>query len=657
MNGFRIVSSLTLSLTLIAAFPATADQHSANEEIVVTASRYPHHESRTPAHITVINQKDIQDSPVENLPELLAVQAGIHISDINGTGRSHRVDLRGYGETASANVLVLVDGRRVNQADLSGTDWTQIPLARIRRIEIVRGGRGAVLYGDNAVGGVINILTEQGDKERKTVTFKGGSYGHVSAEAGLGDKRENFAYDLSAAGMRVTGHRENSSRESRDVGVSFSWYATDDLSVGLSAGYHWDETGLPGALLESNYAAGLTNKDTTHPDDFAETEDVFITLSPSWRFGSDNELKTDTSFRRREVTSFASGTWGSSAFTPVTDTWAVSPQLVLREPFFGLSNTLTLGADYQTDEMDVLNDSDFGGFLSVATYTLEKKNLGLYLQDTLILNDQWLVSAGYRHDQVDYAFGPGAGLTTDHDAQAWSLGVVYGWAKGSSAYANLSRSFRYPLLDELFSYATNTLDQTLKPQTANEYSVGVRHQFDQGLMVDLSLFQIITEDEIFYNAATFANTNLDGDSLREGITLSMVQKWQDFSVKAGYTWMKTEVRDGAFKGSEIPTVPQHQLSGGASWQLHDDLDVSLQGRYVGSRRYSGDFANTVKDQGSHFVADGRMRYKFKLLTATLDVKNLMNRDYSEYGALSWTGERAWYPSPGRRFFLSASLNF
>ena len=77
-----------------------------------------------------------------------------------GNRRNYRVDLRGFGETAQSNTLVLVDGRRINQADLSGTDWALIPIDRVKRIEIIRGGRGSILYGDNAAGGVISARTK-----------------------------------------------------------------------------------------------------------------------------------------------------------------------------------------------------------------------------------------------------------------------------------------------------------------------------------------------------------------------------------------------------------------------------------------------------------------------------------------------------------------
>ncbi len=133
------------------------------EEVVVTATRQEEKIAFVPANVNVITENDIKNSTAHNIPDLLRTQVGIHVNDVTGNKRSFTVDLRGFGETAALNTLVLVDGRRINQADLSGTDWTLIPIDRIKRIETIRGGRGSVLYGDNAAGGVINIITKEGE--------------------------------------------------------------------------------------------------------------------------------------------------------------------------------------------------------------------------------------------------------------------------------------------------------------------------------------------------------------------------------------------------------------------------------------------------------------------------------------------------------------
>ncbi|MEE8540929.1 MAG: TonB-dependent receptor plug domain-containing protein, partial [Desulfobacterales bacterium] len=146
------------------------------QEVIVTATRYEEKVSFIPTNVSVITDTDIANSTARDIPDILRTQAGIHVSDIAGNRRTYRVDLRGFGETAHLNTLVLVDGRRINQADLSGTDWALIPLDRVKRIEILWGGRGSVLYGDNASGGVINIITKEGDQFQAGADVSGGSY-------------------------------------------------------------------------------------------------------------------------------------------------------------------------------------------------------------------------------------------------------------------------------------------------------------------------------------------------------------------------------------------------------------------------------------------------------------------------------------------------
>ena len=128
-------------------------------EVVVTGTRTAEEIQKVPASISVITAADIQRSSAKTAVDLLRREEGVVVRDLLGNGKAAQVDLRGFGETASSNTLVLVDGRRTNEIDLSGVDWAQIPVEQIERIEVVR-GPGSVLYGDNAVAGVINIITK-----------------------------------------------------------------------------------------------------------------------------------------------------------------------------------------------------------------------------------------------------------------------------------------------------------------------------------------------------------------------------------------------------------------------------------------------------------------------------------------------------------------
>ena len=132
------------------------------DEVVVTATRFPEQEDvKRPVNLTVITRQEIEASPARTVPEVLSGQVGIVPSDLFGNnGANTNIDLRGFGVTGGQNTLILVNGRRVSDIDLSGVKWSAIPLSSVERIEIVR-GRGSVLYGDGAVaGGVLRAEVE-----------------------------------------------------------------------------------------------------------------------------------------------------------------------------------------------------------------------------------------------------------------------------------------------------------------------------------------------------------------------------------------------------------------------------------------------------------------------------------------------------------------
>ena len=218
---------ISCAVSIAALFFLTTPALSAEETVttldpvVVTATRQEEPVSSVPADITIISAADISQSTATTVPDLLRTQPGIQVKDITGSQRNFQVDMRGFGETAQSNTLVLVDGRRINQADLSGTDWTLIPLNRIERIEVIRGGRGSVLYGDNAAGGVINIITKKGDQTTVEAEIRAGSYKTFeSSAAASGSQAEFFLFSFGKLSeyRRVSGqqrrHRQGSGRQS-----------------------------------------------------------------------------------------------------------------------------------------------------------------------------------------------------------------------------------------------------------------------------------------------------------------------------------------------------------------------------------------------------------------------------------------------------------
>ena len=167
--------------------------------VIVSAARTEQSTVTIPAAINIITQDDIEASGASNVSEVLRNQGGIYLTDLYGTGTHSKVAMRGFSsESAASNTLVIVDGRRLNNIDLSAPDLNSISIKDIERIEIIQGSAGT-LYGDQAVGGVINIITKSPEKASREIELSAGSYHRRRVTAKIEDKlSEKVSYRLSA---------------------------------------------------------------------------------------------------------------------------------------------------------------------------------------------------------------------------------------------------------------------------------------------------------------------------------------------------------------------------------------------------------------------------------------------------------------------------
>ena len=631
-------------------------------DVVVTATRLEESVNSVPANVTVVTEDDIANSTARDVADLMRTVPGVHVSDITGGRRTYRVDLRGFGETAELNTLLLVDGRRINEADLSATDWAQIPLDRVERIEIIRGGRASVLYGDNAAGGVINIITKKGDKFRTGGEVQAGSYATYKANAFVSGSRDEFSYAFSGSYYDTDGYRDNSQNEMKDLGADLGYVVSDMLAVNLSSGYHKDKAGLPGALKETDFAAGADRTDTVNPGNYADVEDYYVKGGPEVYFLTNSMIKLDLSYRNRDTGSFATFAGGYFDGEYGIKTVTASPQAIIREKVFGFDNNLNVGFDYTDVKEDVTNTSEYFGYLSSGVFNMERKSQGYYFHDAFDLSDVWSLSGGYRYDKASYDYnyvysdGSAGSDSNDLEESLYTAGINYKLSPKSNAYFNYARSFRYPVLDEAFSFFTNSIVSSLKPQTASDYEMGIRYAFSDTLKIGINLFHIKTEDEIFYNPDSYSNMNLDGDTTRRGIELTADRSFGWGRLSVDYTYTKAEIDGGTYDGSEIPNVPQHQAGFNAFVDFWKPITFVVNGRYVGKRYFISDWTNTFSEQDDYFVMNGKVKYTWKNATAFIDINNLFNTEYSEYGVLGgYPLEKAYYPSPKMNFLVGISL--
>jgi len=638
---------------------ASADENTVNvEEVIVTATRYEEQPSDVPAHVTVITKEDISKSTAQNIPELLRTETGVQVNDIAGNRRNYTVDLRGFGETASSNTLVLVDGRRINEADLSGTDWTEIPLERVERIEIIRGGRGSVLYGDNAAGGVINIITKKGEALKAGAELAGGSYGTFTSSAYVDDALKGLSLSLTGSYLTSDGYRENSGTEAKDFGLNANYRIKDFFRVDFSSGYHKDNTGLPGALKESDFEAGVSRTASLHPDDHADVEDYYFKVVPEVSLFNNVVFKVDMSFRKRSFFSFASGDFGDFSGDSDIKTVIASPQIIIRNTANKAKNILTAGLDYVKADEDIVNKSLFFGVSSTGIFDLHKENYGYYLHDEVNIADKFFLSAGYRYDKARFSFNPSTPENTDMHKNLFTAGVNYKFYGESYVYFSFQRSFRYPLLDELYSFFNNTINTNLRPQSTDDYEIGVRHYFTDNIYASLNFFRIETDNEIFFNPVTYNNENLDGETRREGTEFSFFVKPADWlTLKTGYAYLNSEIKGSSFNGNDVPNVPKHKAFASAVTYLGKGFTMTINGIYVGERPFISDFSNDFAEQKSYLVLNSKLQYHWKALDAFLNINNLTNTKYSEFGVIGgFPLERSFYPSPRLNVLAGVRVN-
>jgi len=635
------------------------------ETVVVTGARTEQKIETVAANVTVIDQKAIESSNAKSVVDLLRVEEGIVVKDLLGNGRQAQVDLRGYGETGPYNTLVLVDGRRVNEIDLSGVDWTQVPLNQIERIEIVRGA-GSVLYGDNAVGGVINIITKApGAEPQARVELSGGSYGKNTQSAYVSGGSEKFGAAVFADRDASDGYRDNGDFTALDVGFKMFLYPSESLTMRLDGSRHVDEYGLPGALTEAEMA--VDRRATNSPQDNADNDEHYLRYSVDWETDAGNFI-TDIAWRERSsISRWASWSWFTDSDI---ETWSITPRYVNTGDVFGHENTLTAGVDAYWTQMDLGSyySSDMNDPSEISD--IERDSLGLYVQDDLSVFENLIFGLGARFEKVRYDLNK-KDLTgwyspldaeVDDEEYACSAGLTYLYGENSSAFARYNRSLRYPLVDELVVYdfmsGSIVVNENLKPQTGNHYDFGIRHNFTSKLQARATVFFSRIEDEIFYNKATYSNENHPKTS-HHGVETGIRADLSDhFTIFGNYTYENAVFEADPYKDNDIPGVAAHKANIGILVRdLTPGLILSALYNYVGTSYAISDMANVLDKQKAYYTVDLKASYKWRNIRGFVGVNNITDQQYSEYVVASSAGCRAFYPAPERNWTAGIQVEF
>jgi len=660
-------------LAALAGFPAAADMidESAPQQIQVTTSRLG--DGLAGTSITYITAEDLARDPAADLPSILAREAGVQMFGLFGgvDGAQTSVGLRGFGATATENTLVLVNGRRVNDPDQSNVDFAAIPQSSIERIEIVRGNAGAVLYGDGAVGGVINIVTKNGDNA-PTGTTLGGSFGteryreaDLSTNQRIGDTSVSFfGTDLVSNGYRDG----NAIRERNFDGEIRHPLGTGELYLTVRGDDQY--LGLPGAIpLASWKAAPKTN---ATPGNYGALQSLNTTLGVTQTLADGVELVIDTGLRdKQEPTQYG---FFSDFYKIDLTTWSLTPRLLIDLPLFGLGQKITTGFDlYQNFYRSTYSEA--GGLAGYDTHKLDQRTLSVYAEDSLSLTETTTLSAGLRLQRADIAaretvnpaapgyYGgvPGTPLTQTDDEYAANLGIDQRLDPHWSLFAGLSHAMRLPNLDDRNYVIVSPTNFLLKTQTSWEADLGTSFSWDR-FGGQVSLFGMTLHNEIDFDpGANFglgANVNLD-PTRRYGAETELHWALTDaVRLHGTLTLTKAEFRAGPYKGHAVPEVSLLTGDIGATWDiLQDYLSLSGDVRETGPRNLGDDYLGQYAAAPSITDLEAKLYGKIDLVGWSLSGQNLLGTKSYDLGYASAYSGVSVYPLPGRTVIGRLTVSF
>jgi iron complex outermembrane receptor protein len=659
----------TLYLITFVPFSLMAQEKEVTlETVVVTATRDGQEIRKVPANVTVITREQIEQSNAKSTVDLLRNEVGVAVRDFTGSGKTVSVDIRGFGETGPLNTLVLVDGRRVNEIDLSGADWTQIPLDQIERVEILR-GPGSVLYGDNAVGGVVNIITKKPDKP---LSVRGeivrGSYLFHKESASVSGKSGPVSAGIYGNYSSTEGYRENGFFRYKDAGGKILYDLSEAIHLSFNGNFHRDAFGLPGALPQLLYEHD--RRRALNPNDKAETEDSFLIFGIKGNWKEIGRIEADLSYRHREVTNSFLSSLPIFSFKDRRNlsTWGFTPKYILENPIGEHSNKITFGLDYYHSGSNVDSESFFFGSTTFDGIDVSKRSFGVYLLDEFSILENLIFSLGGRWEWATYDVSQDLSGVDDRKREsepAWNVGLTYLFGKGSSVFLSAKRSFRFPVSDEFIQFVfppptfqpTIQINSGMKPQTGYHYEAGVRHTFKDWLEGNLTLFWMDLRNELFFNPLTFSNENYP-KTRRRGLEVGIKAKplpWLD--VWGNYGYVHPALRRDGFSGKDIPGVSRHKGSIGADIHAGRGFLFNARANFIGPRRFISDWGNQVGRLDGYYTLDATLSYSWKGLKAFVGVNNITNQKYAEYGVLNFAGLPFYYPSPERNFFGGIKLSF
>ena len=637
VSSCLIAYSLTFS---VSAFAAADTDLAVDDEFIVSATRSASVDLPVATDIAVITQEDIEISGVQKLSDLLRTQAGLQIQDLDGSGgRNVTIGTRGFSSNAANNTLVLVDGRKLNNPTLATANLNSVSLRDIERIEIVRGSAG-VLFGDQAVGGVINIITKKHDSEDLSgnLIIGAGNLATRSVSGAIGKRLESgLGFRVSIDHRQSDNFRDNNESDVTSYLVNLN-YAFDNAELFVESQRINDNLRLPGALSEAQVAQNPEQTNT--PNDFSDNRSRIQRLGGSIQLAEGWRLLGEYSTRKEEVEGFAFG----SAREQETKVDNFSPRIVGNFAMPAGKATLTAGLDWVK--------SDF----SRAFVDSEQRINAQYLQFVYLLDQGVTLSLGARSSEVEDT-NVLANSSQEDELEAFEAGLSYAATEKLRLFARYADAFRFANIDE--NGFTLPTVEFLRPQKSESYEGGIEWRGDN-VDAKLSYYQMDLVDELAYDSGvvvpgsifTGANVNLP-KSERDGVLMDLEYRLQsDITLRLNYAYIDATTVSGSFAGNAVPYVAEHSANAALIYQVSDNWSLFVDADYTGDRYRISDDANAAGKLGSYTLVNINVGWQKAQWRANLRVNNIADRDYANFESVFGV-----YPQPGTNGSLTVGYDF
>lgn len=602
------------------------------DEMVVTASRLEEKEFKANADIQVISRREIKQKHYDNVSSALRDVPGVFIAHYGGNGEgsiSNNLYING-----SSNVVVLVDGQRANINGSCGTSG-KMALAEIsnmegiERIEILKSS-AATLYGSDAQGGVINIITRKPlEGEIKTkLTAITGSYGREQYNFVHSGAKDGFYWNVSEQKKRSGDYKDGWGRTIVD-----KLNATNNTyKLGKRFGDNADLY-INYMTYKSDYI--ITNGGWSTPDITPGSRD-------NSRFETVYDQKINNNLNNRLAFFRNVNKAQESNGIKVNDfvTEGFSNQLTYKNG----KHTVITGLDYYRDKINLYKNK------SANTSGEKISNKALFMQDEWNFSERWKLTSGIRFDDQS-RYGR---------ANTPSFVLGYSPSEKMNVYFGYKKFFTAPYVAHLYSAVYGNPD--LQAERGRALEAGVNYIFDNTLSGSMNIFKRDSDDAMAFDSTPTAThpkgqyVNIDQEHAR-GISLRLRKDFgSGFASTVGYNYLY--IKPDAGKGpNRNGALPRSTFNVGLDY-TSEKWETSLNGRLtVGKAQNRGNNQTVGKSFRTYWVWDSTINYKAsKMINVFAKVNNIFDQMYTET-SYELDPESKWFSSPGRNFQIGVEYSF